>query len=1356
VFIEIGHKHRITKLSIIVLILGAKTETESQFINMFCAFSNFDDYGIIVASSGEKKCNGRKINEHKSKNIYIFSQEWFKIGKINPTNHHFNESITKQQKFKSLFEKRKIDLYFDEIHKGGTTDRSENILKAFHNANVTISIFVMVTATFAKPNIRYNSTEFIDKYKKSNKIIEWGYEDQQMMKKMETETSRQLMVNTKKKYRENTNNDMQEDTTESTELQKVFDQYKELYGADSYLSIIAKEYENHPELVMVSPQVKIETTVDTRTCFIKNLKCDACKTVQTLSDLQDPANIFNDVSRVSDLLKYIAGTHIGEGDHVIDPKSVYSYLQTIGAPTNSVRPHTELWFLPDKDLYSDDESCRRNKICEVIETEENQDDDVNKKTGLPNIEPLTRGLAFLLMDNRFFREKYNVLIVHNTNSEYKKSDGKTAWKSDDIFKPQYNIKTTVNSTNLSNDIKQFEIDTFKSGKSLIVLTGAKLRLGISLPCADVAFNFDDIKSIDNNYQTMFRVLTERYNRPKKYGYYVDFNMNRSKTFLYEYNVIYGTGKNKRGIQKRTEALQSLMFMFNYNGLGLEQLDTGSQLSIYNELIDKLKLTPGEYQMYLADNNVIKTILKKSISVDNISTYILKQLKSCISIQRANQKPKKQKEQHTMVEGTPLIQTHVETNKQEMPEDESTEPKDDISLLIDNLVEVLPAIVSLLAFFSDNKHYKCDSDELDKCIRNAIANISELDDTICNCEQKDILVCYLNNIETNNYDKSKMILLLQTIYDMLTDTTYTQLNVALNNIFADIKETMTKEDGLILSMDSSGIQQKIQQYLQVRSEEKDKFGEVFTPGDLIDDMLNKIPAAVWRDPSLKWLDPANGTGNFPMKVYEKLLEKLPDSYDGPAGKYSDEKGKKQHILKNMLYMVELNPRNVKIARKIFGAKANICCANFLEEEAKWKRQFGVEKFDVIVGNPPYQSGSVRAKTTKKIKHDKEALGDAKTLWPDFVKNSLELLRDSNSYLLFIHPASWIGFKSANGEMFKTKQIVFLRFYSSVNAHKLFGSESGEIPLTYYLLKNVGTQHDTTIYDNATNTNETFNIYENNFVPTESISMWNKILKITQKNGSLKDNYSSVKGSTDLNEKFTTKYKHPVLSIINKDIHTEYSELNNNKNNEKKLLLANSSMGYPIYDYFGIMYPKSTDQCILYSNDNERELKQLQNYLLTNLLFYLINIVKTRQKFFDNKIFEVIPNITKITNRIDIDDTFLIDLFKLNRSDLVGYEKYIASGEGRLDKKTIDTIKHFKLDIPREVVDEIKEEKQNETNANKSESSSPKSTEQPEPKTNRRKKGSSEPKRKTRKPRKKPGLLGGRSITNKTRKFIYSIF
>ena len=99
--------------------------------------------------------------------------------------------------------------------------------------------------------------------------------------------------------------------------------------------------------------------------------------------------------------------------------------------------------------------------------------------------------------------------------------------------------------------------------------------------------------------------------------------------------------------------------------------------------------------------------------------------------------------------------------------------------------------------------------------------------------------------------------------------------------------------------------------------------------------------------------------------------------------------------------------------------------------------------------------------------------------------------------------------------------------------------------------------------------------------------------------------------------------------------------------------------------------------MYSNNNENELKQLQNYFYTSLLFYLINITKTRQKFFDNKIFEIVPDITKITKRENITDEFLIDLFKLTKTDLIGYENYKTSGEGRLPPETIEEFKDFNL-------------------------------------------------------------------------------
>ena len=68
---------------------------------------------------------------------------------------------------------------------------------------------------------------------------------------------------------------------------------------------------------------------------------------------------------------------------------------------------------------------------------------------------------------------------------------------------------------------------------------------------------------------------------------------------------------------------------------------------------------------------------------------------------------------------------------------------------------------------------------------------------------------------------------------------------------------------IKDMTGENIIEKIEELLPVRMREKGKFGEVFTPPSLINEMLNKLPKSVWSNKDLKWLDPANGVGNFPM-------------------------------------------------------------------------------------------------------------------------------------------------------------------------------------------------------------------------------------------------------------------------------------------------------------------------------------------------------------------------------------------------------------------------------------------------------------------------------------------------------------
>ena len=222
----------------IVLILGAKTETESQFKNMFQGCSISGNYNIIIA--GQKS---PKIDTDK-KSIFILSQEFFKDKlKLNGTSWEFKN--TDQIVMSLLTSSKQIDLFFDEVHKGGSTDKSQNILYAFKSAGIRIDIFVMVTATFGKPSLRYE-TSFIDTERKGIKLIEWGYEDQQLMKNIKTRTDIKNIINNRK---------INDGDIEPIILQNIFDEYEERYGRENYLQVIAEEYKNHPEIVIVQPDM---------------------------------------------------------------------------------------------------------------------------------------------------------------------------------------------------------------------------------------------------------------------------------------------------------------------------------------------------------------------------------------------------------------------------------------------------------------------------------------------------------------------------------------------------------------------------------------------------------------------------------------------------------------------------------------------------------------------------------------------------------------------------------------------------------------------------------------------------------------------------------------------------------------------------------------------------------------------------------------------------------------------------------------------------------------------------------------------------------------------------------------------
>ena len=117
----------------------------------------------------------------------------------------------------------------------------------------------------------------------------------------------------------------------------------------------------------------------------------------------------------------------------------------------------------------------------------------------------------------------------------------------------------------------------------------------------------------------------------------------------------------------------------------------------------------------------------------------------------------------------------------------------------------------------------------------------------------------------------------------------------------------------------------------RSDERIKVTqEVFTPMELVEQMIDEIDIELLKDPESTFIDNSAGCGNFLVGMKNRLSQ------------YHNE----DHILNNMLYAVEMMEDNHKELCANLGVSVDhphYVCADALEYDYSFGEPVGLDKF-----------------------------------------------------------------------------------------------------------------------------------------------------------------------------------------------------------------------------------------------------------------------------------------------------------------------------------------------------------------------------------------------------------------------------
>jgi hypothetical protein len=630
-----------------------------------------------------------------------------------------------------------------------------------------------------------------------------------------------------------------------------------------------------------------------------------------------------------------------------------------------------------------------------------------------NIDNISQCLKKIMMEDLILK-KYDVLCINRKNKELAKD-----------------IKEDI--------LKQEKIAKSQGKLGVILLAGNMLSLGITLDNCDLVLLLNNTLSADKVFQQMYRCMTEGTN--KKIGFVIDLNISRVLNTCLSYTIY---KKEHNVVDKIQYLIRNHLINIDVDMILNKKTDADRIINKLTEIWKEdpvnnfrtlLRRLDDDYEEFdNATQRLINKTFTKSLGDGKVSLEVVMKDEG----EEIQELPDgKERIEAGSGENRDVNNADDAENKADSDEDEEAQ-ETKISFTKDVLPYIIP-LTSILTIKNNNMDF-----------------VKILNDIKENPELLEVF----NEQCLIWWNKKDLIDLIKNIVSRYFDKNSNTFNISIQ--FKMSLQSLIDNPKAVLEL--------INDCLKPKEVEKKENGEVFTPMELVNEMLDKLDAyyniangySIFSNKNLKWLDPTCGMGNFPIAVYLRLLEGLKEAIP-------DINARKKHILEEMLYMAELNKKNVLVCKQIFDIN-NIYKLNIYQGDSlqvNFNEVFRVDKFDVIMGNPPYNASGTKA--------------TGNTIWQKFVNNSIDLLK-ANGYVCLVHPNGWRKPNTEKGKFYglfnkmtKENTILYLEIHNSKDGMKQF---------------NCGTRYDWYVLQKKKNENtKTKIVDENNIVNEINLTKYN---------------------------------------------------------------------------------------------------------------------------------------------------------------------------------------------------------------------------------------------------------------------------